>query len=73
MGSITVLQTDRQHCLDDAKDTLTLALDKGFECVLVIGIRKDGRIWAQKSDAMNRLQFLGAVELAKTLIIDGWD
>ena len=65
------LDTERDLHVADARALLLEAADKGFETVVVVGI-VDGRTWTQRSKTANVLEFLGALELAKSETLKHW-
>ena len=70
--NLTVLETDRARVKKDVRRVLEEAICEEFESVLVIGI-KDGRAMFRASAALNILEKLGMIEMAKLEWWESWE
>ena len=71
MGELSLLPTPRTQAVEDARATLAEAMEKGFEAVVVVGI-KGHTAHTCKSKSLDTLSLVGAIELAKHTIFANW-
>jgi hypothetical protein len=64
MGNLKVLVTDQQKRVESAKDVLETALEKGFETVLVLGL-KNNVMFMDYSSSESVAKTIGQIEILK--------
>lgn len=72
MSNLVKMETRTDRYVADAKELLLSASDQGFESVFIIGLRSDGTICAKKSATQDTMKFLGALEFAKSVVMEKW-
>ena len=71
MGEVSILSTLKTQALEDARNVLAEAMERGFDAVVVVGI-KGKTVHTCKSKSLDTLSLVGAVELAKHAILSNW-
>lgn len=66
------IETVSDQCAAGARALLTAAAEEGFAAVVIVGIFPDGRTRCDFSRSTDALRMLGALELAKSSVMDAW-
>ena len=71
MAELALLTSNKNQAVEDARAILAEAMERGFEAVVVVGI-KGHQAHTCKSKSLDTLSLVGAVELAKHTILANW-
>ena len=69
--SLSVIHPQKNQAVEDARELIAEAMERGFEAVVIVGI-KGSKVHTCKSKSLQTLELVGALELAKNTIFQNW-